>query len=43
MFAEVSFLRKKLVKVCTFDYRIVILPLIKDYLWVSIIFLSIRF
>ncbi|EEC68466.1 hypothetical protein OsI_36700 [Oryza sativa Indica Group] len=36
MFAEVSFLRKKLVKVCTFDYRIVILPLIKDYLWAKL-------
>uniref|UniRef100_A0A0E0RAG6 DUF629 domain-containing protein n=1 Tax=Oryza rufipogon TaxID=4529 RepID=A0A0E0RAG6_ORYRU len=36
MFAEVSFLRKKLVKVCTFDYRIVILPFIKDYLWAKL-------
>uniref|UniRef100_A0A0E0F7E9 DUF629 domain-containing protein n=1 Tax=Oryza meridionalis TaxID=40149 RepID=A0A0E0F7E9_9ORYZ len=36
MFAEVSFLRKKLVKVCTFDYRIVILPLIKDFLWAKL-------
>ncbi|XP_015697862.1 uncharacterized protein LOC102712312 [Oryza brachyantha] len=29
---EVSYLKKKLVKVCTFDYGIVILPLIRDYL-----------
>uniref|UniRef100_A0A0E0MGW0 C2H2-type domain-containing protein n=1 Tax=Oryza punctata TaxID=4537 RepID=A0A0E0MGW0_ORYPU len=36
MSSEVSFLRKKLVKVCTFDYRIVILPLIRDYLWAKL-------
>lgn len=35
MDAEVDYLKKKLVEVCSFDYHSIILPVMKAYLWVS--------
>ncbi|KAG8090573.1 hypothetical protein GUJ93_ZPchr0011g28556 [Zizania palustris] len=34
--AEVDYLKRKLVKVCTYDYRAIILPAMKFYLWAEL-------
>lgn len=37
---EVHYLKNKLVEVCTFDYSAAILPLLRAYIWVSPMLIS---
>lgn len=37
---EVRYLKNKLVEVCTFDYSAAILPLLRAYIWVSPMLIS---
>lgn len=37
---EVGYLKNKLVEVCTFDYSAAILPLLRAYIWVSPMLIS---
>jgi hypothetical protein len=39
---EVGYLKRKLVEVCTFDYSAAILPLIRAYIWVSVVLMSLN-
>jgi hypothetical protein len=38
---ELGYLKNKLVEVCTFDYCAAILPLIRAYIWVSVVLISV--
>ena len=39
---EVDYLKGKLVEVCAFDYGAAILPLIRAYIWVSVVLMSLN-
>jgi len=37
---DVGYLKNKLVEVCIFDYSAAILPIIRAYIWVSVVLIS---